>query len=241
METSKITDVYGQAIKDHYTGKDTRLLTFSSIAGEDELPLAHLFRAFDEMPELERLALSLSSGHVLDLGCGTADVIVRFAKNYPRAIITGIDGADEMLDIARHDIEHRGYSDRIELKKCFLPDPGLSAQKFDAVISNSLLHHLADPLVLWETLKKSAINGAPVLIMDLMRPESEKSAKDFMLKYAADESPLLQKDFYNSLLAAYNVREIEHQLRCMHLDFLNIERVSDRHILVWGRMNISSK
>ena len=77
--------------------------------------------------------------------------------------------------------------------------------------------------------------------MDLMRPESEKSAKDFMLKYAADESPLLQKDFYNSLIAAYNVREIGHQLRSMHLDFLNIEIVSDRHILVWGRMNISSE
>jgi ubiquinone/menaquinone biosynthesis C-methylase UbiE len=181
-----------------------------------------------------------SAGSVLDLGCGTADVIVRFAENYPRAAITGIDGAEAMLDIARHDIERRGYSDRIDLKKCFLPDPGLSAQKFDAVISNSLLHHLADPLVLWETLNKCAKIEAPLLIMDLMRPESAQSAEDFMLKYAADESPILQKDFYNSLLASYNVGEIGHQLKSMHLDFLNIEIVSDRHILVWGRMNNSA-
>lgn len=179
-----------------------------------------------------------SSGSVLDLGCGTADVIIRFAKKYPKVHITGVDGARAMLDIARHDIKRRGYSGRIALKKCLLPDPGLSAQKFDAVISNSLLHHLAAPLVLWETLTKCAKNGAPVLIMDLLRPDSVKSAKDFMLKYAADESPILKKDFYNSLLASYNVREIRDQLTSMRLDFLNIEIVSDRHILVWGRMKV---
>ena len=181
-----------------------------------------------------------SAGSVLDLGCGTADVIIRFAGKYPQVHITGVDGAREMLEIARHDIEQKGYADRIELKKCHLPDSGLSARKFDAVISNSLLHHLADPMILWETLKKCAKNGAPVFIMDLMRPESEKSARDFMLNYAADESPLLQRDFYNSLLASYNEREIGHQLKSIRLDFLNTEIVSDRHILIWGRMNVSS-
>ena len=182
-----------------------------------------------------------SAGSVLDLGCGTADVIIRFAKNFPRTVITGIDGAAAMLDIARHDIERRGYADRIELRKCVLPDPGFIEGEFDAVISNSLLHHLADPMDLWETVKRCAKDGAPVFIMDLMRPESEDSARDFMLKYAGDESPLLQRDFYNSLLASYNGREIGHQLRCMHLGFLNIERVSDRHILIWGRMKSSSE
>jgi ubiquinone/menaquinone biosynthesis C-methylase UbiE len=181
-----------------------------------------------------------SDGSVLDLGCGTADVMIRFAENFPHAVITGIDGAAAMLDIARHDVKQRGYAGRIELKKCVLPDPGFIDRKFDAVISNSLLHHLTDPMVLWETLKQCAKDGAPVFIMDLMRPESKQSARDFMLKYTADESPLLQKDFYNSLLASYNGREIRDQLRSMRLDFLNIEIVSDRHILVWGRMNISN-
>jgi ubiquinone/menaquinone biosynthesis C-methylase UbiE len=180
-----------------------------------------------------------SAGRVLDLGCGTADVIIRFAKNFPRAVITGVDGAAAMLDIARDEIKRREYADRIELKKCVLPHPEFNAGEFDAVISNSLLHHLENPMVLWETVKQCAKDGAPVFVMDLMRPESEESARDFMLKYAADESPLLQRDFYNSLLASYNGKEIEHQLRSMHLDFLNIEIVSDRHILVWGRMNVS--
>lgn len=181
-----------------------------------------------------------STGSVLDLGCGTADVIIRFAKKYPRVHVTGVDGARAMLDIARRDIQRAGCDDRIELKECFLPDHGFTDRKYDAVISNSLLHHLADPLILWETLKGCAKVGAPVFIMDLMRPESEKSARDFMLKYAADESPLLQRDFYNSLLASYNEREIRRQLRSMCLDFMNIEIVSDRHILAWGEMEISN-
>ena len=154
-----------------------------------------------------------SAGSVLDLGCGTADVIVRFAENYPRAAITGIDGAEAMLDIARHDIERRGYSDRIDLKKCFLPDPGLSAQKFDAVISNSLLHHLNDPMVLWDIIIKCSRQGSPVFIMDLMRPESPDRAHELVRMHAGDASPLLQKDFYNSLLAAYREGEIKKQLR----------------------------
>jgi len=182
-----------------------------------------------------------STGSVLDLGCGTADVIIRFAKKYPRAIITGVDGAQAMLDIAYRDVELKGCVDQIQLQKRLLPDPELSGRKFDAVISNSLLHHLPDPTVLWITLKKCAKDGAPVLVMDLMRPESKQSARDYMLKYAADESPLLQSDFYNSLLASYTVGEIGHQLRSMHLDFLNIETVSDRHVLVWGRMDVSGE
>jgi len=181
-----------------------------------------------------------SAGSVLDLGCGTADVMIRFAEKYPRASMTGIDGAAAMLDIARHDVKRMGCADRIVLQKRLLPDPELADQKFDAVISNSLLHHFQDPMDLWILLKNCAKEGAPVFIMDLMRPENEKSARDFMLKYTADESPLLQKDFYNSLLASYNEKEIGDQLRSMHLDFLNIEIVSDRHILVWGRMNIST-
>lgn len=99
MTTSKINDVYGQAIKDHYTGKDTRLLTFSSIAGEDELPVAHLFRSFEEMPELERLALSLSSGHVLDLGCGAGSHSLYLEQNDYR--VTALDISQGAIEVCQ--------------------------------------------------------------------------------------------------------------------------------------------
>lgn len=45
--------------------------TRTSVAGLDELPVPYLFRTFDEMPELERKALKMAKGSVLDIGCGS--------------------------------------------------------------------------------------------------------------------------------------------------------------------------
>lgn len=175
-----------------------------------------------------------TKGEVLDLGCGAADVIIRFARAFPGARITGIDGAQAMLDIGTADILQKGFANRIRLKKCVLPDKIISEKKFDAVTSNSLLHHLTNPLVLWRTVQQCARPNAPVLIMDLFRPDSARAAEDLVLKYAPGAPPVLKRDFYNSLLAAYSVEEIRQQLQQSGLHHYHIETVSDRHVLIWG-------
>ena len=80
MLSTDFDDVYGKAILDHYKGIALRLYTFSSIAGEDELPLHHLFRNFNQMPVMEQKALQLSHGKVLDLGCGAGSHYCFFKK-----------------------------------------------------------------------------------------------------------------------------------------------------------------
>lgn len=61
----------GAAIRDFYeTGKAARLRVFATGFDEDELPVATLFRKEDDMPMLEKQALSLCKGHVLDVGAG---------------------------------------------------------------------------------------------------------------------------------------------------------------------------
>jgi len=175
------------------------------------------------------------SGHeIIDLGCGTADVIIRFARAFPSIKIFGVDGAQAMLDIGKQEVKNRGLEHNIKLKKCKLPDSGLLYRKYDAVISNSLLHHLSDPSILWNTVKLCTKPGAPVFIMDLLRPDNVESAKGLLQRYAADASPLLQKDFFNSLLAAYSINEIKKQLDAAKLEHLYIDVVSDRHVLIWG-------
>ncbi|HBH60687.1 MAG TPA: SAM-dependent methyltransferase [Nitrospiraceae bacterium] len=173
-------------------------------------------------------------GNVLDLGCGTADVIIRFAEAFPKTHITGIDGAQAMLDLGLHDIEKRGYGGQIRLQKCLLPGHPFQSMCFDAVISNSLLHHLNNPLILWDTIKDCARQGTPIFVMDLMRPYSVEKAEDLVNLYAGDASPILKKDFYNSLLAAYRTDEIIEQVKTAGLDYLTVEVASDRHLLVWG-------
>jgi ubiquinone/menaquinone biosynthesis C-methylase UbiE len=175
-----------------------------------------------------------SGDEIIDLGCGTADVIIRFADAFPSIKIFGIDGAQAMLDIGMQDVKRKGMEQNITLKNCKLPDSGLSDRKYDAVISNSLLHHLSDPLILWHTVKMCTKPGAPIFIMDLLRPDNVKLAQGLLQRYAADASLLLQKDFFNSLLAAYSVEEIRKQIMSVNLDHLYIDVVSDRHVLIWG-------
>jgi ubiquinone/menaquinone biosynthesis C-methylase UbiE len=174
------------------------------------------------------------TGRVLDLGCGTADVIIRFARAFQEIHIRGIDGARAMLDIGIRDIDRNGLSDRVELERRILPDAAVCARKFDAVISNSLLHHLADPAVIWDMIISCAKEGAPVFVMDLARPESEERAKELLRMHASDAPAILQEDFYNSLLASYTIKEIREQLDTAGLK-LDVEAVSDRHLIVWGR------
>lgn len=64
-------DLFGQALLDYQNGNYTEdIMTSTSISDKDELPLPYLFRSFKEMPRLERQALKLCKGHVLDVGCG---------------------------------------------------------------------------------------------------------------------------------------------------------------------------
>jgi SAM-dependent methyltransferase len=64
-------DLFGQAILDYQTGNAPEdLITETSISEEDELSVAYLFRDYKQMPVLEKKALSLAKGKVLDLGCG---------------------------------------------------------------------------------------------------------------------------------------------------------------------------
>ena len=68
---SRDTDPMGAAIKDFYEkGKASRLRVFSTEFDEDEMPVSTLFRAQEDMPELEQKALLLSKGSVLDVGAG---------------------------------------------------------------------------------------------------------------------------------------------------------------------------
>lgn len=175
-------------------------------------------------------------GPVLDLGCGTADVTRRFARAFRDVEIHGIDGAEAMLRWGRESVAAEGLAGRVRLYCRCLPTQALPGSDYGAVISNSLLHHLADPLVLWSTIRSSARVGAPVFVMDLMRPATPGRVEELVCTYAAGESDLLRRDFFNSLCAAYTTEEVERQLQSTGLDHLQLEVVSDRHWTVRGRL-----
>ncbi|MEK6663558.1 MAG: class I SAM-dependent methyltransferase [Pseudomonadota bacterium] len=175
------------------------------------------------------------TGRVLDLGCGAADVTLRFARAYPDAEIVGVDGAEAMLALGREAITRAGCADRVALRCTCLPDASVEHQAFDAIISNSLLHHLSAPAVLWQAIQHAAKPGAPVCVMDLLRPDTREEATRLLALHAADAPEILRRDFFNSLLAAYEIEEVRAQLRAAVLPQLQVKPVSDRHMLIFGR------
>ncbi len=170
----------------------------------------------------------------LDLGCGPADVTCRFARAYPHTAVLGVDGAPAMIEIGREAVERAGLARRVALVAGRLPGADLSAGAFDTVISNSLLHHLADPAVLWGAIRLYAAPRAAVFVMDLLRPASSAHARRLVDQYAAGETEILRRDFHNSLLAAFTVDEIRTQLDETDLPF-TVDVVSDRHVAIHGR------
>ena len=64
-------DLFGKAILDFQTNNSPEnLVTETNISEADEMSVDYLFRSFNEMPKLEKKALQLCKGKVLDVGCG---------------------------------------------------------------------------------------------------------------------------------------------------------------------------
>ena len=177
------------------------------------------------------------SGHALDLGCGPGDIARRFSRAFRSWTVDAVDGSPAMLEIARQHNMTAGLANRIELHQQLLPADWEPQRDLTLIFSNSLLHHLNDPQVLWAGIKRWAQQNTDLFVMDLLRPPSPEQAAALVDQYAATEPAVLRHDFYNSLLAAYSIAEIRAQLQSAGLDHLSLEIVSDRHFIIWGTVD----
>lgn len=153
-------------------------------------------------------------GAVLDLGCGPAAIPLRLARLLPQWEIHGVDGSPAMLDAGREAVRREGLEERIRLVHGVLPgDLPLSCTRYHAIISNSFVHHLTDPMVLWQAIRRYGEHRAAILVVDLLRPPDEESAELIIDTYVPDAPPMLRQDMLLSLRAAYTLEEISAQLQ----------------------------
>jgi ubiquinone/menaquinone biosynthesis C-methylase UbiE len=177
------------------------------------------------------------SGAVLDLGCGPGDIVLRIARRHPGLTVHGLDGSRAMLEFGEARLkEEPALQPRVRFVQGILPGAALPLRRYDAIVSNSLLHHLHDPRVLWRAVRELGVSGAPVLVMDLYRPDSAGAAQEIVEAYSGEEPEVLKRDFFNSLCAAFEPAEVRAQLDECGLGALEVRTVSDRHLLVAGRL-----
>ena len=174
-----------------------------------------------------------SGGQVVDLGCGPGDIPIRFVRAVPGCRVTGIDASAPMLTLAADAVRQAGLADCITFRCARFQDAD-GANVADAAISNSLLHHVPNPLQFWHALRMLVKPGSPVLVMDLLRPETPEAAQAIVDRYAAGAPDILRRDFYHSLLAAFTEDEVAAQLAEMNLSRLLVDVPDDRHWVVGG-------
>lgn len=206
---------------------------------EDQAQVKAYAKADFEIPHnqfIQRLKLFINkpefSGTALDLGCGSGDISCRFAKAFPLSKVHAVDGSEAMLEYGKLLIS-KELKPRINFILGMLPDVILPQSGYEIIFCNSLLHHLHDPLVLWQVIKKYFRPGTRIVIMDLLRPDCIESAQILVNNYAINEPEILKRDFYYSLLAAFTITEIKKQLAQAGLN-LFIEQISDRHVFITG-------
>jgi hypothetical protein len=137
-----------------------------------------------------------------------------------------------MLRLGRAALAERQLDGRVTLVHGYLPEAAAPRATYDLVFSNSLLHHLRQAADLWHCVRRWRRPGAPVFVMDLLRPDSRAEAERLVDLHAAGEPDVLRRDFLHSLCAAYRVDEVHAQLRQAALG-LEVETVSDRHWIAW--------
>ena len=164
---------------------------------------------------------------LLDLGCGPGDITRAFAFHFPAAQIVGVDASPAMLHIAQPNAAHDRRCGFIRADALALPFP---ARSFDAVVSNSILHHVRDAGAFWREVLRLSAPSALVFHRDLFRPQNLDAARAIVDQHAANEHPYLREDFYNSLLAAYTPNEIREQLSHVGIVDAQVTQITDRHV-----------
>lgn len=188
---------------------------------------------------IERLQQLFPAGlgsRLLDLGCGPGNISFRLARHDPAAEVVGVDGSAPMLALAREALAAQPQlQGRLQFCEAVLPAPGLPGG-YSAVVSNSLLHHLHDPQVLWQAVRQLAGPSACVYVRDLRRPVSAHAAESLLQRYLPEAPAVLQHDYLASLHAAFRPQEVEQQLQAAGLGGLQVAPLDDRYLEVWGHL-----
>ncbi len=182
---------------------------------------------------------------ILDLGCGPGNISFRLAAALPAVPLLALDGAAAMLELAER--RRQAAPERWPLlsfvRACLpLPAgrlaelPAAFAPPYSLLVSNSLLHHLHDPGVLWRTVARVGAPGALVAVRDLRRPANREGLLELVERHASGAPAVLRRDYAASLAAAFRPEEVEDQLAAAGLEGLRVEPRDDRYLEISGRL-----
>jgi ubiquinone/menaquinone biosynthesis C-methylase UbiE len=144
--------------------------------------------------------------------------------------VVGVDLSQHMLTIAE---EHRAVSSHGERVGFALADAkklDYADGSFDAVCSNTILHHIPNPVEFLREAWRVCAEGGALLIRDLYRPETMAEVDALVEKHTAHEVQTARDLFHASLCAALTPDELVDIAREAGMQGCEVVIDSDRHM-----------
>ncbi len=185
--------------------------------------------AVNELFANDLLGEEAELGDVLDLGTGTAQIPVVICDKSESCRIMAGDAAASMLDLALYNLEAAGHTERIQLTQIDAKNLEMPDETFDTVISNSIIHHIPEPIECLKEAVRVCKEGGLLFFRDLMRPDSGAEVSELVEKYAGNENEYQQKMFDDSLRAALSLDEIQSYVESLGFEKSTVAATSDRH------------
>jgi ubiquinone/menaquinone biosynthesis C-methylase UbiE len=166
---------------------------------------------------------------ILDTGTGTAQIPIEFCNRSSGWNVRAIDLAGEMLRLAEVNVRAAGLSTRISLEQVDSKKLPYESGSFDAVMSNSIVHHIPEPASVFSEMSRVVKPGGLLFVRDLLRPDDQKTLEDLVQTYAGDENAHQQKMFRESLGAALTVAEVRELITECGISPDDVRQTTDRH------------
>ena len=166
---------------------------------------------------------------ILDLGTGTARIPIILADRIPQCRIMAADASIPMLDIARINVDIGGVTERVQLMLLDAKQLEWEDGFFTGVMSNSIVHHIPEPMVVLKEAVRVVEPGGWLFFRDLVRPESQEQLESLTQTYCGSEGEAAQKMFAESLHAALSLEEMQAMAISLGFDAATVKLTSDRH------------
>ncbi len=167
--------------------------------------------------------------NVLDVGTGTAQIPIELCRQNSNVKVLGIDLAEHMLAVGRNNVRAAGLENRIELRRVDAKGLPFEANSFQAVMSNSIVHHIPQPSFVLAEMMRVTATGRAVFVRDLLRPNNEEEVRHLVEQYAGEANAHQKRLFDDSLRAALSLVEIRGLVDELGLDHEEVRQTSDRH------------
>lgn len=188
---------------------------------------------------VDRLVELGAHGRMLDIGTGPGHLPLMICERIPDAHVIGIDLSKNMLLLAENRRAGSGFAERLEFRLADAKGLAFGDASFDAVYSNTILHHIPDPRDLLLGAKRVLKPGGVLLIRDLYRPASLGHLKELVALHAPEATPYQRKLFADSLHAALTPDELRGMATDVGLERAEVTVDTDRHMSLQIRAGAS--